>query len=252
MSVAMSRTLSTAGYDTDKSRTLLDLYERLFAGLVDSDVRLLELGIRRGGSLLLWRDYFPQGRIAGIDVEPVELQDDSGRIRTYRGLQQNTRLLDRVAEEVAPSGFDVIIDDATHQYGPTRAAFRHLFTRHLKPGGFYAVEDWGTGYWGSWHDGHAYLGGVVPAGRSLREAVVVGPFLVARWLLDGIISLLRLRREHGTHSFGMVAFVKELVDECGLSDITRPDLGISPPRDSQIRQLIIMPGVVVVEKVNTT
>jgi len=42
------------------------------------------------------------------------------------------------------------------------------------------------------------------------------------------------------------------VDECGLSDITRPDLGISPPRESQIRQLIVMPGVVVVEKVNTT
>src|SRR4029077_9164837 len=103
-------------YDTDKADNAQYLrnYEEFFRSLLDKEIRLLELGIHRGGSLLLWRDYFQKGLIVGLDINPVLLQHARRRIRTYQGMQQDTGLLDRIARETAPEGFDVIIDDCSH------------------------------------------------------------------------------------------------------------------------------------------
>jgi hypothetical protein len=46
--------------------------------------------------MLLWRDYFPRGTIAGLDLLPVELEDDSGRIHIYQGSQSDPVILDRI------------------------------------------------------------------------------------------------------------------------------------------------------------
>ena len=56
-----------SGYRTDKQPSFLAVYESLFAPLRERPVALLELGIHHGGSLLMWRDYFAQGSIAGLD-----------------------------------------------------------------------------------------------------------------------------------------------------------------------------------------
>src|SRR5688572_18309974 len=42
------------GYDTDKSEVYLARYTRAFASLRERPVRLLELGVKTGGSLLMW------------------------------------------------------------------------------------------------------------------------------------------------------------------------------------------------------
>jgi hypothetical protein len=81
--------MASGGYDTDKEpQTYLRLYDELFTPLRDHDIRLLELGIFHGGSLYLWRDYFPQGVIVGLDIHQVPIDDSTGRIRTYQGLQK--------------------------------------------------------------------------------------------------------------------------------------------------------------------
>jgi hypothetical protein len=51
-----------------------------------------------------------------------------------------------VATRVAPEGFDVIIDDASHIGELTKTTFWYLFDHHLKPGELYALEKWGTRY----------------------------------------------------------------------------------------------------------
>jgi hypothetical protein len=104
----------------------------------------------------MWRGYFSAGRIVGIDIKPVSLQDEFGRISFFQGAQQDTELLDRVAASTAPAGFDVIIDDASHTGELTRTSFWHPFDNHLKPGGIYVIEDCGTGYWSKWLDGRDY------------------------------------------------------------------------------------------------
>jgi hypothetical protein len=205
-----------AGYDTDKAVNThyLRNYEELFGPLRDKEIRLLELGVHKGGSLFLWRDYFPRGTIVGLDVKAAALDDPSRRIHTYRGRQEDTELLDRIARETAPGGFDVVIDDCSHIAALARVSFWHLFRNHLRSGGIYAIEDWGTGYWETWPDGAAY----------------------------------RRSPDGDSHHAGMVGFVKELVDEAGAGDITHPKFGSSPYRPSQFRQMRLSHGHLLIIK----
>ncbi|MEI6536712.1 MAG: class I SAM-dependent methyltransferase, partial [Verrucomicrobiaceae bacterium] len=129
--------IDLSAYDTDKSELYLARYTREFGHLYAEEIKLLELGVQRGGSMYLWRDLFPNGQIAGLDLNPIPITDDSGRIHIYQGFQQDRAVLDRLAGEVAPEGFDIVLDDASHVGEYTRDSFWHLFRHHLKPGGIY-------------------------------------------------------------------------------------------------------------------
>jgi hypothetical protein len=204
---------SHSRYDTDKNIAYLRNYERVFDSFAGREIALFELGIFRGGSLLMWRDYFAGGPIVGLDFNRVEIDDPTGRIRTYQGLQQDTELLDRIAAENAPEGFDIIIDDASHQGFLTKKTFWHLFDNHLKDDGVYVIEDWGTGYWPDFPDGAPYE---PPAEDDLTS-----------------------------HQAGLVGFVKQLVDEQGIWDATDPRVGLSiPRRGAKFLKLEIVAGQV--------
>ncbi len=54
-------------YDSDKiANRYLDRYDPILEPWLDKKIVLLELGVHKGGSLILWRDYFPFGTIVGI------------------------------------------------------------------------------------------------------------------------------------------------------------------------------------------
>ena len=218
------RRLDATGYDTDKSIAYLSTYEALFGALRHEPIRLLELGVKSGGSLLLWRDYFENGTIVGLDTNAVTLEDPTGWIRIFQGRQEDRTVLDAIGREAGP--FDIVIDDASHVAELARISFWFIFRRYLKPGGVYVIEDWGTGYWDSWPDGHHYEFDVDP-----------------QWVERGTHA-----RPSAGHRYGMVGLVKELIDECGMNDITNPRLGISPHRHSLIQQIQISAGQVAVIK----
>ncbi|MDD5544968.1 MAG: class I SAM-dependent methyltransferase [Acidobacteriia bacterium] len=234
-------------YDTDKAvhTHYLRNYEQYFGNLRSLDIKLLELGIKAGGSLLLWRDFFSRGLIVGLDIEPVALADHTGRIRTYQGMQQDTVLLDRIACETAPDGFDIIIDDCAHIGVLARASFWHLFDNHLKRGGIYVIEDWGTGYWDEWVDGVSYS----PRRRKLSPSLYRITRVLARLrqsrfgrmpLGRSILSLCKasvLKMQYHSHDYGMVGFVKELIDELGTADITHRQFGSAPVRKSKFAEM---------------
>ncbi len=202
--------LKTNRYDTDKSVGFLRVYEKFFSPIKNEKVNLLEVGVYKGGSLLLWRDYFPNGNIVGIDINHVVLEDNS-RITCYQGSQDDLMFLENVAKkEVNSTGFDIIIDDASHIGKLTKTTFWYLFDNHLKNGGIYVIEDWGTGYWRDWPDGRRYKG--------------------------------------KNHCYGMVKFIKELVDECGMADITNNKANKLLRRESKFESILIAPGQVVVIK----
>ena len=91
----------------------------------------------------MWREYFADGLIVGLDLNANPFESMPDRVRFYQGSQDDRTLLDRVAAECAPDGFDVIIDDASHIGRLSRDSFNGLFERHLKPGGIYVIEDSG-------------------------------------------------------------------------------------------------------------
>jgi hypothetical protein len=256
-------------YETDKAKHgYLPIYEQYFENLVDKDMKLLELGVYKGDSLLLWRDYFEKGTIVGLDIESVDIEDTTDRIHVYQGYQQDTELLDRIASEQAPDGFDVIIDDCSHIGELTRISFWHLFENHLKPGGIYAIEDFNTGYSGDFPDGGSFRLAVDAGSIGLRQRVI--PSL--RWMLNNILyrmlpdRILLTLKPHinsrgsqmvgsivykkvwPSHMYGMVGFVKELVDACCLNDSIEAEWGGCPRRNSKVEQLHIYTNIAIVTK----
>lgn len=254
----MGKTINPLPYNTDKPSfdVYFRNYERLFGPLAGRKIHLLELGISQGGSLELWRDYFRRGTIAGIDISPVRLDDPTGRIHVYQGLQQDTALLDRVRRETAPDGFDIIIDDCSHIGEFTALSFWHLFDRHLKPGGLYVIEDWGAGYMRGTPDGRAYVPhrSVTSLRSRLRpfvETLVALPSVVRRPVLKRVVRAVMnrlVRMRFRSHMYGLVGFVKQLVDEAGMDDITHPAWGTPPARASKFSYIQLSHGQVFIAK----
>ena len=223
------------------------LYEQWFAHLADKDIRLLELGVYQGDSLVLYRDYFKNGIMVGLDMNPVHIADPTDRIHLYQGYQQDTALLDLIGRQQAPEGFDIIIDDCSHIGELTRVSFWHLFQNHLKPGGIFAIEDVNTAYAPHWPDGKRYKprphaaksltsSALLPTGRRAGQLAVMSraialakrllPRQAARFLLrsDRLkgLPLAVATKRYGyskktpSHMYGMAGFVKELMDICCL------------------------------------
>ncbi|MEO6654868.1 MAG: class I SAM-dependent methyltransferase [Pyrinomonadaceae bacterium] len=244
-------------YQTDKSVLVhyLRNYEKYFANLREQEVKLLELGVLDGGSLLMWRDYFPNGMIAGLDINPVTIDDTTRRVRLYQGKQEDHGILKQIADEVAPNGFDIVIDDCAHIGSLSRRSYRYLFDNHLKSGGFYVIEDWGTGYWDTRPDGARYRDRV--AGQEIRFPERVG-YALSRalkrkpdsWFTPGISRLKKVFVDHNSssHNAGMVGFVKELFDECSIADIDHPEFGSGKNRTSTIKEMMVSASHVFVVK----
>ena len=93
-------------YDSDKiANRYLERYDPILEPWVDQPVTLLEIGVYKGGSLLLWRDYFPSGTIVGVDISLPKEFKAPDRVRLFEGSQTDRQFLSRVADEVAPAGF---------------------------------------------------------------------------------------------------------------------------------------------------
>ncbi|GAB4533983.1 MAG: hypothetical protein Fur0020_00160 [Thermodesulfovibrionia bacterium] len=237
-----SKQLDLTKYNTDKVKNrYLEIYDRIFEPLVDKEIALLEVGIYEGGSLLLWHDYFPKSKVIGIDIKaPSNVSLPQG-VYFFKGSQADKAFLSSVIEKVAPEGLDIIIDDASHIGELTKITFWHLFDHHLKPGGIYVIEDWGTGYWDDFVDGKKY---------KVRQ-----PILSILWR-----RLLQLNRGRKliykfpfkvpikSHDYGMVGFVKDLIDELGAHDVTRVYSTKSQGRLSKFEYLLFFPTMVFVKK----
>ena len=110
------------------------VYGRLLAEFRQRPIALLELGILRGASLRIWRDYLPQATIVGLDIKtipPLGLPN----VHVVQGDQTDPAALDRALAANGGTAFDIIVDDASHLGLKSKASFAHLFARGLKAGG---------------------------------------------------------------------------------------------------------------------
>ena len=241
-------------YGALKAEDYMRNYETYFGKLTQEEIKLLELGVHEGGSLLMWRDYFRKGTIVGLDFKKNMDQNLPDRVKVYCGKQQDVQLLDRLAKENAPSGFDIIIDDCSHFGEYTRASFWHLFKNHLKPGGFYVIEDWGAAYWKKWPDGAHPKSDPSERGSFLRRFFgafldfLIGNKVVSKWLSPKsqgkyLPALSLYKQRFPSHDYGLVGVIKQLIDEFGMQWA-----GI---HDARFGKITIYPGQVFLEKSET-
>lgn len=152
----MSETLEEIArrYYCDKllRHTYIPHYARLFEPMRDSARRILEIGIghealmrRRlppdgvwylGASLRMWRDYFPNAQVLGVDIKPATMFTDE-RITTRVVDQSRREQLEALGQH---GPFDAIIDDGSHHVLHQRLGGQVL-TPFVRSGGYYIIED---------------------------------------------------------------------------------------------------------------
>ncbi len=129
-----------------KHTHFFDIYESHFMSSKDCELKILEIGVYNGGSLYMWRNYFPNSTIVGIDIDEYckqwESKDD--KIYVELGDQCDEKFLNRVNEKYGP--FDIIIDDGGHENHQINFTFNVLWPL-LNDGGIYVVEDVAHAYW---------------------------------------------------------------------------------------------------------
>jgi len=117
---------------------------------------LVELGIFEGGSTLLFALLFDWLQIVAIDVrgpdapvlEHFKRLGLGDRVNLCYGVSQDDRdaVNKAVSAKFGAQPIDMVVDDASHLYRPTRASFEILFPR-LRHRGVYVIEDWAWAHW---------------------------------------------------------------------------------------------------------
>lgn len=137
-------------YPTDKDFThnyYNAAYEK-FLSPIRNEVKLVceigiggfwkEVGWLPGNSLKVWRDYFPNAFILGLDIVAHEHIAGINRICLDWLDQSKKDLVIEYANKL--SNYDLIIDDGSHNVYDQQITFAYFF-RSLKSGGIYILED---------------------------------------------------------------------------------------------------------------
>lgn len=107
--------------------------------------RLLEIGVMDGCSMKMWREYYPDAEIVGIDIKEMDhLYNDDWKVpKSVKLLQVNGTVEKPVR---ALGNFDIIIDDGSHFMHDQQRSFELLYYSQLNDGGIYIIEDLWTSY----------------------------------------------------------------------------------------------------------
>jgi hypothetical protein len=160
-----------------KTPGLIEQYRRFWAHHADFRApQVVELGLWKGGSVVFWLEALHPTRLLALDQRPESgspvfdtwAAANRDRVTVEWGVDQadTARLVGFVGSTLT-GPLDLVIDDASHRYEPTRASFEALFPL-LRPGGFYIIEDWA---WAHWPSLHAAFAGLVPLTRLVTECI---------------------------------------------------------------------------------
>jgi hypothetical protein len=136
--------VTTAEYRTDKvmngyvptyqalARAILAQVDPFDTGAAVDTLRVLEIGAGDGAGMEMFRSIFETSQVYGVDNEPTREVIPNVIVAD----QDDPALPSRV-----PGPWDVIVDDASHQGGPTSRTLAIMWPT-LRPGGYYVIEDW--------------------------------------------------------------------------------------------------------------
>lgn len=134
-------------YDADKSSRFhhyLDFYQKHLPGR-DFKGRLLEIGVMDGLSMKMWREYYPDAEIIGIDIKDMDHMHNADW-----GVPESVQLLrldGTKKADMQPLGkFDIILDDGSHYWKDQQKSFELLYYSQLNKGGIYILEDLWTSH----------------------------------------------------------------------------------------------------------
>jgi hypothetical protein len=137
-------------YPTDKDFThnyYDKVYEKYFFPIKNKVKLLCEIGIGgfwkdvnwvNGNSLKVWRDYFTNSQILGLDIVKHTDIEDLDRINIDWINQSKKDLVIEYSNKL--QDYDIILDDGSHNVYDQQITLAYFF-KSLKPGGIYVLED---------------------------------------------------------------------------------------------------------------
>lgn len=133
-------------YNTDKHSThkyFELIYDKLFRPLKDECKVFMEIGVYDGESIRLWRDYFINAQIIGIEnnlqYSLNQLGDTSlDRMIFIDANQSSEEDLIKISQQYPL--IDIVMDDGSHIMKDQQITLAKLF-KSVKPGGIYILED---------------------------------------------------------------------------------------------------------------
>ncbi|MBL8173888.1 MAG: hypothetical protein JNK48_04420 [Bryobacterales bacterium] len=163
----MCRVMTRHGSDKAKWwHNYTSVYSVLFAELLQRPLRIFELGLgtnnpslvssmgtygQPGASLRGWRELFPKALVYGADIDR-DVLFESERIKTYYCDQLDQGAIAQLwGERDFEQGLDVIIEDGLHTF-EGNVSFLQGSIGHLRPGGYYVVEDIQSSLIGKWKE----------------------------------------------------------------------------------------------------
>lgn len=129
---------SWKGNNLHKWLHYIPIYEELLSRYeAYADLKLLEIGVQRGGGCLMHRKRFPKAFIVGLDIDPHCQKVEGCPDILVIGDQSSQNDLNQLVK-VGP--YDIIIDDGGHTPDQQITSFYGLWSS-LNIGGTYICED---------------------------------------------------------------------------------------------------------------
>ena len=125
-------------YTTDKHylhNYFRQVYQDLFLPIKDSTLTFIEIGILDGNSLRVFKRFFKNANIYGVDLKSDSID---GNIEVIRCDQSNPEELSELSQRF--KDVDIILDDGSHRMYDQQVTLARLFPV-LKQGGLYIIED---------------------------------------------------------------------------------------------------------------
>ena len=143
-------------YDTDKSSQRNNVsnirhchpytlfYDGLFKNKRYEKLRIAEIGILEGASILMWKEYFVNAEIYGFEydkeyIDNFTIKYDNDRIKLI-----DMDICDKESIKMSFSKlniqYDIIIEDTTHQF-EDQVRFIENSYEYIKPGGILIIEN---------------------------------------------------------------------------------------------------------------
>ena len=131
---------------TDKNtvHSYLGLYETLLNSKKTNAKNVLEVGISTAGSIKLWRDYFVNAKVYGLDIIAID--------KVWEGVKNDDRIVLHTSTDAYDYDnftklfldtnikFDMVLDDGPHSLDSMRT-FIKLYSQILTEDGILIIED---------------------------------------------------------------------------------------------------------------
>jgi hypothetical protein len=140
----LERLIDNSRSDKNTIHSYLPLYEKLLTSKKETAKRVLEVGIWRGGSIKLWKDFFTNAVVYGVDI--IDINTVWSEIKNNRGIVLHTSTNAYDSDFVTTNflnqniKFDFLLDDGPHTLESMKQFIR-LYSQLMADDGILIIED---------------------------------------------------------------------------------------------------------------